>query len=325
MALVYRMHAEADIPALVGLWAEHSGWDRLDAEAWGRRLIHTPFGPAAIALASDADSGRIVGQFAFIPSLIWVEGREVPAFRPFAPILSKEARGWQSDNPLDHPIAAMYRHGIETLGANGLGLVYMLPDPRWARGLRVLPFLQFGSFPLWSRPLPLSAPDVLGRGATAAPALPQGEAVDRLWSQAVRWHGCGVVRDSRGLPWKIGGGDYHVLGVRQDGELIGLVASRHKGDRQWLICDLLAADTGAALRSTLAAACNVAHKNARDTPPDQPISKVAILATPVMQPALAELGFARDTYDFPLVVQVLDPSLDPAAVAPERWYVSAND
>jgi len=33
----------------------------------------------------------------------------------------------------------------------------------------------------------------------------------------------------------------------------------------------------------------------------------------------------RDRYDFPLVVDVLAPSITREQVAPSRWYVSAND
>ena len=106
---------------------------------------------------------------------------------------------------------------------------------------------------------------------------------------------------------------------------MGLVASREKGDRQWLICDLLAADDGPALRATLAAAANVAHEESVARSGANELRKVAVLATSVMEPVVRSLGFMRDEYDFPLVVHVLDKSLPADDVRPERWYVSAND
>ena len=123
----------------------------------------------------------------------------------------------------------------------------------------------------------------------------------------------------------MGGSCYTVLGVERGGELVGLVASRQKGEHQWLICDLLAASAGDPLRATLAAAVNVAHSRALEPAAAEPVRKAALLVTPTLEPAARDLGFAREDYDFPLVVHALDPRLPPEEVAPEHWYVSAND
>jgi hypothetical protein len=328
MALVCRLHTQEDEPALIRFWSDHSGWDRVDAETWAHRLLRPPMGRAAIVVATEPDTGEVRGQFAFIPSLVSVGDREVTALRPFAPIVHKEQRGSflsLAMNPLQHPVVAMYRHGVEALRARGDGLVYMMPDPNWARLFRLFPAMRCGSFPLWSRPLPLPAPLPLGFGYEAGPIVPRGDRVDRLWQAARRSHGCSVVRDSRSLPWKIGSGDYEILGVERNGELVGLVASRQKGERQWLICDLIAADTAASLRAVLVAACNLGHERSLAAEPANPITKVAVLVTPVLEPAVRELGFKRDAYDFHLVVQPLDPSLSKDEIMPARWYLSPND
>jgi hypothetical protein len=328
MRLAYRTHTRDDEPALIRLWSEETGWDRVTAETWGHRLLRTPLGEAVIIVAADEETGRIVGQLNFIPSLVCVDGREVPAYRPFAPVLSKEARGSLAGflvNPLRHPVVALYTHGVEALRARGCGLLYMVPDPGWVRLLRLFPSVQCGAFPLWSRPVPRDAPLPLGQGYAARPLAGWGERVDGLWRRAARLHGCQVVRDSRSLPWKTSHGAFEVLGVERGGELMGLVASQGKGDGQWLVCDLLAADAGPSLRATLAAVANLARERALAAPPDRPVSKVAVLTTAVLEPVARELGFTRDEYEFPLAVQVLDPALAKADVAPGRWYVSAND
>ena len=49
------------------------------------------------------------------------------------------------------------------------------------------------------------------------------------------------------------------------------------------------------------------------------------LVASLMEPAARALGMERDRYDFPLVIDVLAPSLSREQVAPARWYVSAND
>jgi hypothetical protein len=325
MRLTYRLHTKADEPALIRFWSEHSGWDQVDAETWAHRLVRPPLGQAAIVLGTDPDSGEIRGQFAFIPSLVWCGSREVPALRPFAPIMHRDYRGSFLSmviNPLGHPAVAMYRYGVEALRQRGVGLIYMMPDPTWVRLLRLFPTMRCGCFPFWSRPLPLPEPLPLAASFRVVPADLRGERVEHLWRAARELHGCTVVRDSRTLPWKVGSGDHEVIEVERGGELVGLVASRHKGDGQWLICDLLAADGGEALRATLAAACNVGNERALA---GAPIRKVGLLVTPPLEAAARDLGFARDAYDFYLAVQPLDPALSWDEVGPKRWYVSAND
>lgn len=138
-------------------------------------------------------------------------------------------------------------------------------------------------------------------------------------------YNCTIRRDARSLEWKIDRGDAVMTAVERDGVLVGVVVSRKKGDRQWIICDLLAADAGEALTMTLVAAINVANERALADPTPAPLRKVGVLATPLMVPTLAQLGFKRDDYDFPLAVHLLDPSISKTEVAREQWYVSADD
>jgi hypothetical protein len=219
----------------------------------------------------------------------------------------------------------MYGYGAKVVQARGGGLIYMVPDPRWLRFFRMFPFLTCGSFPLWSLPMPLPAPLPLDDGYTMRPLEVWDQRVDELWKPASRLHGCQVVRDSRTLQWKIGRGDYTVTVVERQGEMVGLVASQQKGDRQWLVCDLLAADANDSLRNTLMAVANVAHTEAIIRDRNNPIIKVAVLATPIMEPVVSSLGFVRDAYDFPIVVHILDSTISKENVAPGQWYVSAND
>jgi len=173
--------------------------------------------------------------------------------------------------------------------------------------------------------MPLPAPLPLDDGYTMRPLEVWDQRVDELWKAASRLHSCQVVRNSRTLQWKIGKGDYTVTVVERQGEMVGLVASQQRGDRQWLVCDLLVADSGDSLRNTLIAVANVAHSEAIIPDREKPIIKVAVLATPIMEPVVRSLGFVRDAYDFPMVVHILDPTISIDDVAPPRWYVSAND
>ena len=332
MALTLEFHDVADLPGLDRLWQEETDWGE-QTEELRRWFMEAPFGKPSVVVASDAETGKAVGQFRFMPMRVSVNGRDVSAVRPFGTIVTKEAHeAAAARGVLDNPIAAMYLHGVEEFRARGVGLMYIVPDERWvglfkrwASALRMFQ-IEYASFPLWSLPLPLAdGPLPLGEGFTASPLAAWDERVDRLWEAARGLHGCMAVRDAGVLRWRLAQANYSVTAVERGGELVGLVASREKGDRQWLVCDLLAADDGDALRATLAAAVNAGHAEAAAHGGTDKLRKVAVLATPVMEPAVRGLGFVRDEYDFPLVVHVLDESLRAEDMSPARWYVSAND
>ncbi|MBD2128311.1 hypothetical protein H6F97_18330 [Microcoleus sp. FACHB-1] len=321
--VTYRLYQEEDLPTLARIWEEETKWGEMTPEQWCEQFIDTPYGEASIALATNADTGQIIGQLIFIPYLVCVNGRDVLAFRPFAPIVIKAARGLLSDT---HPSAGMYEYGVQVVQARGGGLIYMVPHPNWLRTLRIGPTVQCASFPLWSLPMPLTEPLPLADGYTMRPLEVWDQRVDDLWKATSCLYGCQIVRNCRTLQWKIGSSNYTVTVVERQGEMVGLVASQQKGaDRQWLVCDLLAADAGDSLRNTMIAVTNVAHSEAIIPEREKPIKKVAVLVTPIMEPVVNRLGFVRDAYDFPLVVHILDPSISMDEVTPARWYISAND
>ena len=322
MPLHYRTATPADFDALVQLWNEHAGWDTLTRETWAERFMVIPENPLRIVVGED-DGGRIAAQFLFIPIPLWVDGRESTAVRPFAPVVASDVRGGL--NPMQHPVVAMFRHAMTAFRDLGDGAIYMLPDPRWRRLFKSLPQFKTATFPLLSRPLPLDdGPLALGDGYQAGPLTDWGDRVDALWAEAREWMGAQLIRDGRVLPWKVGQGDYTVTAVERGGDLVGLVASRKKGDRQWLVCDLVAADE-AALRAALTAAINEGHRAASAAPDDAPIHKVSVLGSGPTDAAARALGLTPERYKFVLFTVHLDASIPAEAVAPERWTVCPND
>jgi hypothetical protein len=331
MGLTLEFYDVADLPGLDRLWEEETDWGE-QSQALRRWFMEAPSGKPAVVVASDTETGKAVGQFRFMPTRVSVNGRDVSAVRPFGTIVTKAAHeAAAARRVLDNPIARMYLRAVDEFRARGTGLMYIVPDERWvglfkrwAMALKMFK-IKYASFPLWSLPLPLAGGLLpLGDGFTASP-LTTWDEVDQLWETSRKLHRCMSVRDAGMLRWKLAQARFTVTAVERDGELVGLVASREKGDRQWLICDLLAADAAAALRATLAAAVNVGHEESITRGGADEIRKVAVLATSVMEPVVRSLGFVRDEYDFPLVVHVLDKSLSADDVKPERWYVSAND
>ena len=114
----------------------------------------------------------------------------------------------------------------------GAALLLMVPDPRWTRFLRMFPGLQTGKVPLFSKSLPLAQPLAVERGYEVESITTFDGRIDALWKEAGRHHGVALVRNAAALRWKVGRGDWEVLGVTRGDRLVGLVASRKKGDRE---------------------------------------------------------------------------------------------
>jgi hypothetical protein len=322
MALNYRLYQEGDLPQLQKLWQGSTEWGALTPALFKTHVENAPFGRPIVAVVQSID-GNIVGQTVLMPSRIAVRGEQVTAFRPLAPILDRSLRA-PSFNPMQHPILQLHRYALQELHSRGEQLLFMLPDPRWMVLIRMLPDFMHASFPLWSLPIAALSGFKLEAGYTYALLMDEDKRVDKLFDKAAEQFTCMIVRDAPALFKKAGPPDYTVLGVERRGELVGVVASKAKGDQQWLICDLLYSDADAEL-ATLKAVCNLAHARALESSPSTAIKKVAILALPQLQSSLEELGFKRDKYDFHLVVKVISGSLSNADVHPSLWYLSAND
>ncbi len=325
MTIKYKFHKNAGLPEVERLWREATDWgDWFDhLRRW---FDASPLGNLHIVTATDTASGELVGQFCFMQARVMVNGEQLRAARPFGTIVTPAMHAaFVMKHPLDSPVSAMYDCAVEELQTMGVKLIYMIPDPRWKRIFKMFPNSQTGSFPLWSLPVPLNEPIALNKVYTAAPLEKWDERINQLWEKSSRLYGCTLVRDCAVLRWKLADPNFTTTAIERDGELVGLVASLHKGDRQWLICDMLCADAGDSMRATLTAASNVAHEKSLVRHGKETIHKVAVLTTPLMEPVVSDLGFMRDAYDFLIAVRILDQNIAAEDVNPSRWYMSAND
>lgn len=324
MSTLYRMSTENDIDALVEFWKENSGWDQIDRAEWEKRFYNTPAGASSVAMAVNEDTGEILGQMIFIPTEICVDGQLVKARRPFAMVVKKTFHQGMGILNLITFTGKMYNHAINTFTKLGVGLIHMMPDPRWVRAFKFLTKAQIGSFELWSLPLCGKANFSLPGEYEVKPISASDEQINLLLQKNDRHYGCVLPRNTSTLAWKVSLGNYHLLGLFHQNELIGLSASQPKEkDKQWLICDVLAADNLSAFDAVIKATYNAALAYVQHH--ETAIGKVALLVTPLMERRIESLGFQKDNYRFPFVVQVLDKTIPKAQVAPERWYVSAND
>lgn len=319
MKMTFRMSNPDDKQGLLDLWTGEAEWDQIDETVWNHR-----FGNADIALAIDEETGKIVGQIIFIPTPVSINRTEVKGYRPFAIFLTKAARSFQSLNPLKHPAFKMYKMATDNFRKNGAGFIQMLPDPLWGRMFQVAPNFQFAKFPLMSLKLPLSSPFPIGNDYKTVEIHPTDKRLDALWENSAKFYGCSTVRNSESVTWKTSHHQYYYRGLEKNGELVGFSSSRFKSrDRQWLICDILAADFES-FETIIRATCNQADEFKQENPAET-LDKVAILATEMMSSTLEKMEFYRDKYNFLFVVHILDESLKSDLVSPSKWYVAAND
>ncbi len=348
-ALTYRLFEEHDMESLARLWEEESDWGTITAETLGKWL-HTPYGQGVLALAVEDDGtahGRVVGQLMFFASVVFVRGQLVAAVRPGSAIISRrllrrfgtdlpgrkqesgrrgrESRSEKPTHSVEHPIAALYVLGVSSAFERGAKLVYALPNPAVAHFFELLSDALFARFPLWSLDLTATDTPELAPGLTMERLTRYDERVDALWQLSSLLHDCQALRTAESLEYKTALRSSTALLVEQEGSPVALATGSAAGDRQWLIYDLLVRDREDSLRAALIASIVAATEHRPTRSPNERLQKIGVLATPTMEPMLHELGFTRDDYEFPLVVQILDPQLDPESVAPERWYVSAND
>ncbi|MFC0774385.1 hypothetical protein [Terrimonas alba] len=331
MRITYRMANNDDVEAMANFWSENSGWDIIDSLEWRRRFTNTPFGDATVAVAFDDDEKKLIGQFVFIPIMLSVRGKEVKAYRPFAPILHESLQtkfGIASLLTGQHPMLKMYKKVSDELSRQNVSLIYIVPDPRWSRVLQAFPFIMTHKFPLWTLALPLSNLFSLPADITIKKVDTSDPGIDKLWSHATQAYSSTIVRNSKTLSWKTSHGDFKIYAVYKQDEMIGLLTVVYKAkDLQWLICDMITKDNDDSLRMTLTAACNkIQLENDAAENSNGHIKKIAILATPPIEKVVSQLGFVKNAYHFTLAIHPLEKNnIDKKEIAPANWYISAND
>lgn len=314
---------ERDIDALIRFWGENSGWDVIDRTEWEHRFYDTPYGPAAIVIAYDSDTDELVGQFLFIPTLVQAKGQSLKGFRPYAPIIGERIRKELGMSTLFQVFVRMYWFSVEAIRQQGGQLLYIMPDPRWVMMFRLSDEIQHHNFPLLSLALPADDFPVMSDNLTTETLPPTDPRIDALWQNSQsNLYEYSVVRSTKTFAWKATHGDYRILGIFQNSELVGVTASVVKPqDKQWLLCDTVIRNDEA-LYPTLLATCRLAQETQQK---EGSFQKIAVMCIPKMEATLRQLGFVGDEYQFPFVVHVLDPALNRDAFAPEHWYASATD
>jgi hypothetical protein len=202
-----------------------------------------------------------------------------------------------------------------------------MPDIRWGRAFQLIPGVQVAGFPLWCLSLDKKIPEQLPEGYAIENIHPSDPRINELWTKASKLHDCSIVRNADMLSWKLSHRNYKYLGITCNSRIVGFAAYLYKHEiKGALIFDVLAEDEEA-LKLTLQLTCSTVYDFKYTLPEKDQINceKVSILATPLIQKIVSEMGFVKNSYKFSLAVHVLSKELSKKQVNPERWYVSAND
>jgi hypothetical protein len=324
--LIYRLFQEDDLPGMLRLWEEESGWGEITAETWRSWYVDTPHGNCIVAVATDQD-GAVAGQLVFTPTRVAVRQETVRALRLSAPVLSHRLRG-AVRSIKDHPLANLYNVGIEAARASGYKLVHAFTQSAWlpffrSSGRLGLPPFSDAEYPCFSRPFAPAVPAPRSGGDYAVARVTRfGDEFQTLWEIARRSFPmqCAIVRDPAWVRYKNNG--HLALGVRDSerGSLIGYAAIRLQDG---LLVDILAR-TPEQLTDVLASALGWLSARGGD-PALGGLERLKAMDAPHLGPALRALGFIPDDYVFAFICSTLDSSLSLDAVAPKHWYLTPGD
>ncbi len=326
--ITYRLFQDGDLPGVLRLWEEESGWGAPTPEMWRQWYRGTPFGDAIIAVAVD-ESGAVVGQEAFVPGRVVVNEMEVKAWRLSAPILRSDLRR-HSLRDKDHPTVRLYEAAIHSAAAQGSDIVYAFPEVTWLPVFKVLArrrilFFAGVEYECVALPLAKNFSGSSGSSFVVRTVEDFGDEYTTLWQSARKNFPiqCGVERSPAWLKYK-NGGHLTLAAYDQRGTLAGYVAINVQNG---LMVDWLARHPA---ETTEVLAALIQHLAAQRASGVQAIPDVIkAMYTPMWSAALMALGFTSVDYRFAFVCSVRDPADSPfltaQTIAPERWYVAPGD
>jgi hypothetical protein len=321
--ITFRQYEEGDLPAILHLWSEESGWGGITVEQFNTWFVNTPYGNSLIVVAEN-EEGKVIGQIVYAPTRMHVNGREIRSLRGAAPILSREMRG-ENIRDFNHPAFAMIRAGFEIAQKAGYQFVYSFPAFGWL-GL-------FKSFPK-TMPNPSEATSfecfLISLSNEKEWVKPDGdcrvslqtvfgEEYDALWKEAVEQlpiH-CAIVRKAKWLQWAIGG--MYVLEVRSssDHHLVGYAALKKESG---LVVDVFAGTVRDIERVYLECVSALHHSNPERLP--LPFTAIKGMISTQNKPVLEKIGYARDNFQFAFGGYLLDTSLSFEDMQMSKWQLS---
>ncbi len=324
--LKFRLFKE-DIPALLALWEENSGWGELSEEEFRRWFLNTPEGNCIIVVAEN-ENGKIIGQEVFTPSIIWVAGKEKKALRVSAPILAKEIRANMEQSVF--PLLEMYKLGLQTAAERGYSVMYSFPVRAWLilfklstkMGMYKVETAEYDCYSLSLKSV--SSNDFSADKELNVSLLEEFNCdFDSLWESAKENFpiNCAIARNWERLQWKLKlGGDWVLQARSTDGELIGYVVINKKTS---LLVDMLTR-TPEDLENVFSAAIKTLCES-EDLSELTNLQEIKLVKTDVFAYIIEKFNFAKIDFKFAFCCYSIDDEITAQMVNSACWYMMPND
>lgn len=313
-----RLFKPDDLPGILRLWRDDSGWGEITEEQWRSWYMDTPWGESIIPVVEDS-SGEIVGQGALNPFDIRLCRAIGIGYRVSAPILRTEIRTGSALSP-NHPTRRMLELGMETAKQRGAMIAYAMPLAAWRGFFHRIPGFQVQLF----KCAKINLNETLSDSATDPLIVEhtmelEGEHI-QLWESAFRTMRvqAAMERNLRLMNYRTS--NQLTLNIRtSDSKLLGYVGIKNKTG---LIVDLVAKttqDIGRILNAVSHSLRSGVHRL------DDDVESLKVMVTPQIQPHLDTIGSMPDVYKFLFCVCPLSNLVDSDMVQPSQWYLTGGD
>ena len=322
--ITYRLFDKKDLPGILSLWENFSGWAGITSEQFTQWYINTPLGSCLIVVATD-ETDTVLGQIVLVPAQVILNGQSLKAVRLSAPILHPELRQADLRNK-SHPVIMMVTKSVELASEKGYHILYSLPAHAWIGSLNILQRLGMHDLQMASyecRKISLIDEAIWSICSGNALMISQvqhfSKSYDDLFAEATKqfpFSLC-IARTTERLQWKI---SHHiVLEIRNEQGLIGYVAYKKNG----LLVDIMAR-TPAHLKQVLTASLKALHHQ-NDHRIKVPFDEIKFMMTTSVRNLLEGINHQPANFQFALASYPLQNHIDKHAIAPEHWYMMPDD
>ena len=316
--ITYRTMQMEDMPGILRLWEEHSGWGAITEEKFRSWYLETPLGPCITVVAVDQNQ-NIVGQVILAPSILSLDGEPVRVLKALAPILDGVIRK-DSLTQTSHPIFEMARVANQAARIQGYHFVYSFPAYGWVS--------LFKTFPKFGLPECLNTLySCMAIPVEPFSGLPDyqvelldsfGEELDSFFVQASSNlpFRCLLNRDARWLNWKWG--EDIKWGVRDlEGNVLGFLVIDPKSH---LVKDALALS-----EKHFALLFKLIINQLSSQKESWKISQIKVMYTPFMENVLSEFELEKVPFQFAFNVYSVSEKYEFSALKLDNWYMMPTD
>lgn len=235
------LDAARDADSLLATWATVFGRERRRAE-WEHQVLANPAGTRVFVAAHE---GRVVAQYAGVPSRVWIDGAERIFTQSVDSLVHPDFRLGLKRPGLFVDVARAYFDHFGVRGSDAVHYGWPL-EAAWRIGKRFLDYECVREEVVLVRDLAGDAAAPSAPEFTIDEVAPVGEELRWLWERCCASWGASSIRDAAFYAWRFSahtGIEYRLLGARDAGGTLCGLAVLRRGD--WLtpgsraLCDWL--------------------------------------------------------------------------------------